>query len=660
MGRGTAIGLGLVALTLVVLLLLGVFEREPESSDPPQAAGASGQEPALRADGTIDPASVQTPTAEGTTPEEPLSNARYTLRGRVTGPDGSPAPGTSIRVTAAVVSYKDIEVEIDARTAEDGTYEVGVGALFDVEDELPLMLIVHAEHPRFMRGSARLPVTGRDRTGDGREYAADIQLRSAAVLTGQLVHADGAPVTNGWVRILRLIDGTVRQPEGMQESTPTDSSGRFRIAHSEDDADMVLFANAPHLLPSTRTVQLHMDRTTELDPIVLGRGHAITGWLRVRGAPLAGMQLRCQRHWRDGSKSVIVGRRSSAVLWKDGSVTPQEKATTTDSDGRFELTGLTAHEWHVRLHHGASTSVHWDLIREHLKPKFTAPAKDVVIDLDGVLVTLRIVDEDGAPIPRMGTSTGGFGVPADDMGVTRVLWPANVSKTIRIRRVPEYVTQTVTIETGEVGTDVERTITLQRAKPGPVLEVTLEGEDADRIDIIGVALHQSGSRRYPQHSATVRRMDGVFRFTRAVPGAFEVEVRPDSTYRGGSGHYLPARQLVLIPEAGTEHVTVKLKRGGRLAIEVRGPDGRLIGARAKLTDADGRPLRAFFWGRGGVTGSGSSGRLGSIAPTMIDPALPAGTYHIHLTYRGFQDLTLTGDVVLGETTTLTGTMLRSK
>lgn len=658
MGRRQVVALGIVAALVVALLLGGVFDAAPAPAAAPDSAEGGDGEPALRADGTAAPHEAAIPPEDSTAPTAPLSNARYLLRGRVTGPDGAPAAGTAIQVTAAVVSYNRLEVEIDARTGEDGTYEVGVGALFDVEDELPLILIVQAEHPRFMPGSVRIPITGRDRTGAGRVYTGDVELRSAAVLRGQLLHEDGSPVTNGWVRILRLIDGTVRQPEGVQESTPTDSEGRFRLAHSEDDAEMVLFANAPGLLPATRTVQLHTDRTTELDPIVLGRGHAISGWLRVRGEPLAGMQVRCQRHWKDGSRSVIVGRRSAAVLWKDGVVTPQEKITTTDENGRFELTGLTPHEWHVRLHHGGSISVHWDLIRDGLKPKFTAPAKDVVIDLDGVLVTLRIVDEDGTPIPRMGTSAGGFGVATDDDGVLRTLWPANVTKSIRIRREPQYVTQNVTIETGEVGTDIERTITLQRAKPGPVLEVTLEGEDADRIDIIGVALHQSGSRRYPQHSATVRRVDGVFRFTRAVPGAFEVEVRPDGTYRGGSGHYLPHRQLLVIPEVGTEHVTAKLKRGGRLAVEVRGPDARLIGPRAKVTDADGRPLRVFFWGRGGVTGGGSSGRLSSIAPTMIDPALPAGTYHLHLTYRGYEDLTLTGEVEVGKTTTLTATMQR--
>ena len=104
----------------------------------------------------------------------------------------------------------------------------------------------------------------------------------------------------------------------------------------------------------------------------------------------------------------------------------------------------------------------------------------------------------------------------------------------------------------------------------------------------------------------------------------------------------------------TTTLDVELRRGGRVRLAARAPDGRAVAAECVLVDEAGERVPAMYLQRsaeGSVTGN--DGIQAGETPTEIDRALPPGRYALEVREKGYRPQRVAFEVRAGESTDVT-------
>ncbi|MBK8977444.1 MAG: sigma-70 family RNA polymerase sigma factor [Planctomycetes bacterium] len=228
-----------------------------------------------------------------------------TVRGIVTAPDGVPIAGAELWTVREHVSPIR---EVVGRTAPDGTFRLTVAPF----------TTVGARQPGYC------PV-GRS-VGRDEPAVVDVELRfrePGGRLRGRVVDAAGAPLGAASVQIGHSADARVvvfaARPRSLTRPfrVLTDTDGRFDVDGLATGSTVVA-ACAPEHGAAAQTVELRARETAEIE-LTLPRAATIVGRASdASGAHLAGV-------------AVQVG----------GPTELGHRATTTDADGSFRLTGVT-------------------------------------------------------------------------------------------------------------------------------------------------------------------------------------------------------------------------------------------------------------------------------------------------------------------------------
>lgn len=243
--------------------------------------------------------------------------------------------------------------------------------------------------------------------------------------------------------------------------------------------------------------------------------------------------------------------------------------TRTDQEGRFRLPDLPLafHGRTLRLHarHGA----HGDG-QCLIDPDFNA-AEALRIELPGgAQIQLRIVDEQGAPVPlaRITDTFTGRSAHADADGQAAILRGSRETLTVRIRA-SGYVEEQHTAQLGSTPT----TVALRSPRPLSGQVIDSDGQPiAARLTLVARDPARGTSRRLGQYTTAA---GGRFTFEDAQDGPWEIHAEPVAA-RSPSTHTVTARSETLV---------IQLP-----AIE---PEERRLTLRGRVEDHTGKRLTRY-------------------------------------------------------------------
>ena len=322
-------------------------------------------DPGRRLAGSGAPAAA--PAEASPPPDEPAPTGRASLTVQVVGPDGAPAPGVSLELSARLPGGA-FERQ-DARSTAGGVarFELPAPAHVDFLRALPTADAIPA---KLRPNLVLLP---------GEEAQVELRQPEPTAITGRLVDGDGQPAAgvevHAWAATPLLPESWFREREPDRRAR-SDADGRFRIERLSGGITLMTapgprrLAGLVHVLPSAGAVAL---ADLELRPVRELRGRV----LDADGAPLPGAEL-----------NVLTARDlGGGEGW---SLLSQPGIQTTDAAGRFAF--ALPEGMDCRLSVG-----HPDFLWQFVWPEVADTEVEIRLEAADRLRG-RVVDARGAPV----------------------------------------------------------------------------------------------------------------------------------------------------------------------------------------------------------------------------------------------------------------------
>jgi hypothetical protein len=221
----------------------------------------------------------------------------------------------------------------------------------------------------------------------GERLRLDLQMTRGATLRGHVVDDVGAPLLDAEVEARWR--GALGDAVGSLRETVTEEDGSFELLHvALGKVDLV--ASREGRLQARHKVETELADGAELNglTVVLGQGAALTGWVTFPdGAPAEGVEVRA-----GPDLSQLGGMNAMDIVRTRGGT------ATTDAEGHFALTGLTASKFQLTAELHREEGEHAG--RWKATEKSVEPGGEVTRLILAGLVPLRgrVVDLEGAPV----------------------------------------------------------------------------------------------------------------------------------------------------------------------------------------------------------------------------------------------------------------------
>lgn len=660
-GMGALLMLSKTTLVACAAVLLGLIGYWSWSSEDTSDAGRP-KDPATTdagegsADGRRTPREPASPSPVDTHPYREPTRAhdalpakpttRWVLAGVLLGRAHGPpvSAGVEVKPLASDWRVRLPEGVAAGFTNEDARFEIDVTDLVtDAVGEFE----VTADHPAYLPASGKVRVSQAIAESGSRCLRVRIELKGARSFTGRVVDANGEPVAGA--RVAALL--ATRDSEWRKEVdlATTDAEGAYRVRTGLDGTWYVA-AVAPDRVPASYRVDAATTETT-LPDLVLTDGVAIRGTVSLAGEPVPRAVVAARRR-ADGS--VTVGGRS--FRFQEDRFCRGTATAVCDDRGQFQISGLLPGTFDLAVRQIPGCALHM-AIGANAKTRVTAPARDVVLDLESARIDV-FVRHEGASVAGLGMMMSGDGMvgrKSDSNGKAGFLVkPGETYRIVIGDKAYEPVEKEV-VAPGAGETLVE-SVELQPRRERPSLLVTFRTP-------AGIPLARAGFGFYEEdHPSSLRfwrdvvAKDGRFLVGELRPGRWRVVCRPGG-WAVSHEHLLDAETTVDVPEHGSVTTAVSTRPGGRLRIVVRDPQGRPVQARCRLMQGS-VIVPATFHTRSSDGGSYSMSGYGTGAGVCdVLRALPAGKYRIAFTNERYREHVVDVVIESGETTEVDVTLV---
>jgi hypothetical protein len=418
-----------------------------------------------------------------------------------------------------------------------------------------------------------------------------VQVTVELVLAGEaegVVQDDHSrPVAHAAVGSFALLGGKLDPVD----ATSTDDDGRFRVRLRPGDVHVVAAA-ARDRLPSSAQVLGVAGAAAPVTGLILYEGHAISGRVRVAVAgprpPLRVVAFPSAEGAPFQLGDDFFEYRGAQVLRRPGTAAIQD-------DGTYRVAGLAPEE-HVVALDGPEMLAE---VADATAVTATAPAQGVDLSLAATWSVVRVKDAKGAlaqatvalrPIGKNAERSRAWtwddsppsaAQDTDDLGVARFLAPEGARYSIAV------TAEGHAAERRAATTPFDQTIEAA-VVPDTALALQLDvDEDADGAKTFPSRLELrlfDLSDVKPWPAAVLRAaVDGTTCTVHGLPtGSFRVEVRARPP-----GWFLLATTDVKLSWQQTTGAAVKLVRGGRVRVEIRGAEGAPAAGTYRVLDAAG-------------------------------------------------------------------------
>ena len=521
------------------------------------------------------------------------------ISGRVVDPEGRAAAGAVVRLHEpdpfmGMVPPEMISGKPPRSAQADAAGAFSLGGLPPGPVDLDVTL------EGFARTSARLEAPGRDVT---------IELRRGGTIEGTVFGPGGRPKADAQVVAFR-VGGT----PGMET---TDAEGVYRIGGlaAGTYSVAVIDPTSPNMMSGMSTVGVVDGEVARVDFGRVGTGPAIRGVVLRQGRPVAGAMV---------------------LLSGNGVV----EATATDDDGRFSFEVARPGTYMVSTQAPiarAQVTVEGDEDPAEVQlqlpsSKLAGVVHDGETDepVAGVMVVVAEAGLGAAPAP--GTVAGSIvaQTQTDTAGRFSVDLPTGVFA------IEFQAQQYAALHATGVATDAEGAVyTLHRGTRTAVHVEDERGQPVagavvvrtDAATMLALAMRTPGGADGIAH---VRLAHGRWPLTVSAPGflpkSFELDTGTDSTVR------------------------VRLRRGGRLDVRVRGADGPLAGVAVRLVGADDETIPLLPIAQEMMASQPSA--VTDAEGRATRKRVPPGEVRVVATAPDGRTATATAKVVAGETTEL--------
>ena len=607
---------------------------------------------------------------EADEPEDVEAESRFLLRGTLLEFDASRVGVAAVRVLPVRSGWADESWKTaDGAADADGRFELDVTGLMAFPGELT-HLEVRVDHPAYVQGRARADVAAVRAAGHG-VLSVEITLHLGLAVTGEVRDERGVPIADADVAIFAGRSAPAGRDAPMKETADahvrTDAEGRYRLRIATHGFYRVVAATGERL-PAGTVVNVPQGGAARVPPLVLHPGVAIAGRVRFRETWVGGVWIKAVPEGHE--RRVPVGRRrmvplevgQRALAWTPDGPVPTTAWVQADEQGRFRFAGLApgvhtvdpAHARSARLPHLTHAA------SEGLAQEVTAPAADLVLEIGGAVLEVRVVGA-GQPVvdAEIEIETGGRGlfVRTNEESVARFLVVPSAPCTLRVRK-EGFHDGALQITAGAARTTEVATVELLPAAPAPKLFVSFTGPHVQAVEQAAFSLEDPAE---PGRMALDRYLrdeekTGTYRVPDVKPGRYRLTVRPGEGMWGAFGYFLPEVLEVVIPTEGEERLEIPLRLGGRLRIAARDAQGALLEADCEIRDASGETLAVKFTAQAETMATTGVGRLGALSPSIVGPPLPAGSYTIELSLDGYHQQTVVAEVKASETTNVDVTL----
>lgn len=547
-------------------------------------------------------------------PREP----RLRLVGRVFGVSPEELPDARLEVRGVARYRWPYQAALYAAPRADGSYEVDLDPLLALAaEEGPLSAIwvrAHlADHlvaDALVDPAAAHAVAGGEGEALRFELVQDLTLRTAALVRGRVVDADG-PRSNVQVLLLRMLDG--RPLDAEVDSVRSDHEGRF-VLHAGEPGEYGVLALERGWRPGFASAALAVGRPVDLAPLALDRGRTLRGRITNAGTPCAGAELELVH---EVPASVLTGVERD-LHWTGATFAWDSLEATTDAQGRFEVAGLERRPytlWPRSVGRGVSLLPSAELEVD--------PLEDIVeLELGATLLRLTVTDEDGRALSAQ--VFGGW-----DSTIELALGPGE-HQDLELR-LPGYETKRVPLRAGAPGERREETVVLERSGAGRSLALALSTVGSP-LESLTVRVDGDASR---PRKVEVERADEVL-VQDLPPPPFALELFANGAWRHYQDLLLPARlSLTLSGPQSARSRSVDFVRGGRLRLVVTDSAGVHLPAACRVRDLYGTEQDVRFLRLGpDEQGFAPGERLSDEGPNDVYPNLPAGVYEVELAMEG--------------------------
>lgn len=474
-----------------------------------------------------------------------------------------------------------------------------------------------------------------------------IELEQTGWITGRVVDELDKPIGNAAVGL--IVRTKPHVAPRILDSIATNEEGRYRL-RAVENGTYELVAAAAGRLPVLLRVEVQRGRGTAGPVIRLTKGARVSG--RLLGLPeVIGGAWMGVYPADDGGGDVFVLVQFPLALRGDR-VLHYPQFAETDAEGRFAIAGLAPGKVSIQIEQGGGHTLLHSEALESVSPTVTAPAEGVEIRL----ALARIVMEvriDGKPVAKVSTSFAAVGRLPDadeDSLEGMIVWRSMGGRTGEDGRTSMTVSADADYAVSAEAEGRERVvrrvrspaaggesvvvIDLVKAENRRTLTVGFAGIQGNGIRSAYVAV-LSGDRVDPKRVVPAGRQIDVTDARCTVeldhPGT-HLYVHPGARYAGSVGYWLP----VILPIPKADRLTVPLRQGCGLEIDVRAPGGGAARTQCRIESADGVEQGVWFVGRkdGGAYITSSAIEM----PSAIHPPLPEGRYTIVLSRDGEEPL----------------------
>lgn len=666
--------LGIVA---AIVLLVAVPISWASLTDPASLPAVEGAPSSVRADSpAARPIDATSASGDGVrrVPAADFIAAAWTIRGRI---DGMTAGVTHAAIAGATVRAL---AQMGRHTAElgmattdaDGRYSIAANTLAELSHlqraTATIELRVDA-HGCLPGGS----VDRREVPAEPEAIEVNVTLsRGRGSVTGRVVDAHDKVVADAFVNWRRL-DPERRPFRGRDRSGRTAADGRFTIWFDEAGEYQPSVGSFKSGFASRPPQACSADAQYDAGQVQLRPFAAVSGRFTMRdGTPLAGYPFDV-RHESERSMGMISMTPHPVVI--DGEVQPIRHANgTTDARGRFQVGTLEPGRYLVRVR---------DRFRTAQEFAVDTGARDRDFVLEGQLLDVRIVEDDGDPLP--GVDLGAIAwapgnAPDSSDLVCSTPEPAGGLRSAGAVSAPDARKQFLTpfgavwLLHAAVPGAASAMELVHRAEPGVShAEVRLGLHECENAGEVFVAVIDERGAAFGPFEASLHLpisrglAAGPWQSTaphdgrswRAPPGEYLLTVRPGRELMGVPTATAESERAVIV--AGEQsHVTISATRLGVIRVRLEGPPpAELVwqDLRATLDDGSGsRPVRSLFVER--EDGWEESPNRTVPVGQRFALSVPARTGPVALTLaaQGYRPVTANASVLAGQLNDIVLTM----
>ena len=532
------------------------------------------------------------------------------VRGLVVTSDGTPIPGATVLVQS--VSDRNHLYSEGLRDMTDA------GGAFEVRGVPPGALEIEATHPTFVAAH----VVGIEVDPIKKMAETRIVMGRGGRIEGWARQRDGAIASGVFAQAVTELPEEPSSAEPLM--VPVGPDGRFNIDRvAPGRVSVSLLRRAPSGIPEllqSKRVDVHEGEAVEVEFTL--REILVSGVVTRSGAPASNLR-------------VLFNGGPGVASWDAGSPAPgpQRLGAVTREDGSYELLLDSPGRAYVRV-----TAL--DGSTNYVVRNVEVPDADTyVLDFDFARVPMSgiVVDaETDLPISLANvwarpTSASGNGLPARTLTGSDGRFQTEVEKgECRVTVWAEgYPAQAKVVDVGSSGVpDVRVALSRGSTLQGRVLDAQGRGVGGLNVGAISGNPRLGGSV-----DVATTLPDGSFRFSALL-------ARPYGLFTGTSELGFAVRSNVA---PGDEGVVLQLRPGGRVRVEVHGPDGAAVeNAYADIPSVDGAPVLGYS---GAVTDA--QGVVEMIVPVgSVQVTADNGPQHGEVTVNVTESGTVTAEITL--------------